>query len=64
MMMERPGILVFTYFELQKKLFSWLMVFVITILLCVETLGRINPILCPHFMPLLDVTVHLCSLER
>ena len=26
-----------------------------------ETLGRINPILCPHFMPLLDVTVHICS---
>ena len=32
------------------------------LLLCVETLGRINPILCPHFMPY--VTVHLCSLER
>ena len=29
------------------------------LILCVETLGRINPILCPHFMPLLDVTVHL-----
>ena len=34
------------------------------LILCVETLGRINPILCPHFMPFLDVTVHLCSLER
>ena len=33
------------------------------LILCVETLGRINPILWPHFMPLLDVTVHLCSLE-
>ena len=33
------------------------------LILCVETLGKINPILCPHFMHLLDVTVHLCSLE-
>ena len=34
------------------------------LILCVGTLGKLNPILCPHFMPLLDVTVHLCSLER
>ena len=31
------------------------------LILSVETMGRINHILCPHFM---DVTVHLCSLER
>ena len=30
------------------------------LILCVETLGRINSILFPHFLPLLDVTVHLC----
>ena len=36
----------------------------LTHILCVETLGKINPIICPHFMPLLDVTVHLYSLER
>ena len=34
------------------------------LIFCVETLGKINPILCPHFVPLLHVTVHLCSLER
>ena len=37
---------------------SYIMVPAVSLLiLCVETLGRINPILCPHFMPLLDVTV-------
>ena len=30
------------------------------LILYVGTLGRINSILFPHFLPLLDVTVHLC----